>query len=477
MNCYTRPITVLLLTLSVRAATAQLVFDDGGQHVLQGDVGSVDVFVGNESQLQVEAISGYPTIDVDNGGVEVDGGIVNRIRLNNGQAFVNGFVGIHAADKGVLQTIEAQGSSAIEIRGDAEGIKFGPYPPLDANPTGVTLDDTSILRIDGGLVSGRTAIEASGSSVTTFTNGFAENNPFDFGIGPAVILRDNASFHFSGGELRAAKVTVEMHGASRFEMTGGTLWSESPDEGQSAITLYDDSQAVLSGGETRIRNELIFHKPFPNLFDVRNNAMLTVNSGRYVCDVNITPTCIAGRDDANLIINEGDFRYHVDLFPPDPDADEFSLINVGGHSKTQVNGGEHIAQVTLDNHFYDATAVVRVALTQEDAMLEIRGGDFDVRFVDANQQLPVQHIEATDRSSVTLYGRFNYPSGAIGDLSGTITGTLADGSPIEWNFLREPTATIVVVPEASSGAMALVASLILAARFQRGPCTAKGETN
>jgi hypothetical protein len=52
-------------------------------------------------------------------------------------------------------------------------------------------------------------------------------------------------------------------------------------------------------------------------------------------------------------------------------------------------------------------------------------------------------------------------------LSGTITGELADGSPIEWNFLRDPTATIVLVPEASSGVMILVSAIILIAGHRK----------
>jgi len=59
-------------------------------------------------------------------------------------------------------------------------------------------------------------------------------------------------------------------------------------------------------------------------------------------------------------------------------------------------------------------------------------------------------LYAFDDAAVDLYGTaFNYPAGPIGDLIGTLTGTLADGSSINSDFEQEGPGQIVlhVVPE------------------------------
>ena len=73
------------------------------------------------------------------------------------------------------------------------------------------------------------------------------------------------------------------------------------------------------------------------------------------------------------------------------------------------------------------------------ANMEISGGDFG------------GSLFALDSADVAIFGEgFNFPNGEIMDITGTITGTLADGTVLDLDFGRASTATIRLVPEPST---------------------------
>ena len=66
-------------------------------------------------------------------------------------------------------------------------------------------------------------------------------------------------------------------------------------------------------------------------------------------------------------------------------------------------------------------------MANDDSTATISGGEF-INRVD---------LVANDRSSIVLIGStFNYPFGPISDTSGTITGTLSDGSSVGLDCTR-----------------------------------------
>ena len=84
----------------------------------------------------------------------------------------------------------------------------------------------------------------------------------------------------------------------------------------------------------------------------------------------------------------------------------------------------------------------------DDGTLNISGGDI------------TSGIIALNDSSVTIFGTgFNLPLGDILGLQGTLTGTLADGSPLNVNFGRASSARITLVPDPST-ALLLAAGLV-----------------
>ncbi len=71
-----------------------------------------------------------------------------------------------------------------------------------------------------------------------------------------------------------------------------------------------------------------------------------------------------------------------------------------------------------------------------------------------------EFLTANDASTVTFVGSgFNYPYGEIPDGSGSLTGTLANGDPIDVWFDVDGDASIVLaVPEPSSIALLATAA-------------------
>ena len=75
-------------------------------------------------------------------------------------------------------------------------------------------------------------------------------------------------------------------------------------------------------------------------------------------------------------------------------------------------------------------------------------------------------------TTITIAGSgFNFPYGPIGPTSGTLVGTLLDGSPINLTFSRPDAGKIILVPEPSGamlGAMSFLCVLSLIRRSTHG---------
>ncbi len=104
------------------------------------------------------------------------------------------------------------------------------------------------------------------------------------------------------------------------------------------------------------------------------------------------------------------------------------------------------------------------------SQLNITGGQIDSR-----SQFDA-HIFAAQDSRVTIHGsNFNFPMfEPIELLEGEITGTLADGSSMDWRFRRAPTATITLVPEPSSQLFGLLGALGLLLRRRGARLVVRG---
>jgi hypothetical protein len=69
---------------------------------------------------------------------------------------------------------------------------------------------------------------------------------------------------------------------------------------------------------------------------------------------------------------------------------------------------------------------------------------------------------------ITISGSgFNFPFGDLVPLSGTLTGVLSDGTPLNVNFGRASTATITLIPEPTTGLFVVGGLVGMAASSRR----------
>jgi hypothetical protein len=83
-----------------------------------------------------------------------------------------------------------------------------------------------------------------------------------------------------------------------------------------------------------------------------------------------------------------------------------------------------------------------------DGMINIYGGSI------------VADLQAVDSSVITVFGSdFNFPYGDIGTTTGTLAGTLADGTPINASFARATTSRITLACSSVGGLSRSTATL------------------
>jgi hypothetical protein len=130
------------------------------------------------------------------------------------------------------------------------------------------------------------------------------------------------------------------------------------------------------------------------------------------------------------------------------------FADAAGTSQLTIDGGTYRV-LSEDNLIPAKTAIAHAS---DSATISLRGGSFELPAGESSV-----HLNAANTSTIYVYGdEFNFPFGPIADLNGTLIGQLLDGNSIDWSFLRDTTAQIVLVPEpyalvlSLSGAMALL---------------------
>jgi hypothetical protein len=153
---------------------------------------------------------------------------------------------------------------------------------------------------------------------------------------------------------------------------------------------------------------------------VRGNAELLIEGGAITVETegDLGGTGIALSDDATLKMRGGLLRVG-----DEPNSGFPWGMILSGHARAEISGGQ----------------LVTTGLGPVDLFL---GGN----------------------SQVTLVGSdFNFPRDEPLPESGTITGILQDGTPFSYCFIRrDPTATILLVPEPQGVALACCALLVVA---------------
>jgi hypothetical protein len=116
-----------------------------------------------------------------------------------------------------------------------------------------------------------------------------------------------------------------------------------------------------------------------------------------------------------------------------------------GNSQIRIDGGA-FSVLSEDNLI---PSMIQIAHASDSATISIRGGTSDLP--GDMSSASVVHLNSLDQATINVYGTgFNHPYGPLVDLEGTLTGQLDDGSAIEWRFVRDSTARIVLIPEPTS---------------------------
>jgi hypothetical protein len=166
--------------------------------------------------------------------------------------------------------------------------------------------------------------------------------------------------------------------------------------------------------------------------------------------INVNPDMSSGR----IYIGHGIFSYnysHIAVYGGEiTPAGDFSAIYTADYSTATITGGNIKGTVmAINNSKIDISGGV------------IHGG-IHPGFLRAeeNGEIVLSGAEGTfgaelhswNAGKIIIHGsNFNYPIGPITDLSGTLTGTLLDGSVINSTFYRitgnTPTGSIILIPE------------------------------
>jgi hypothetical protein len=168
------------------------------------------------------------------------------------------------------------------------------------------------------------------------------------------------------------------------------------------------------------------------------------------------PALFAATGTSLLQVDQGTYELNVSATSDTP----WSVFTADAAAELRVDAGSFRL-----SYGEDVTTATAVGLLAEDqSRTEINGGRFEFEVGDST----IRHLDVRDEAIVTLFGSgFNYPLfEPLRPLKGRITGTLHDGSPVDWRFQRGPTATILLVPEPTS-VLILVTSVIGLAHIQR----------
>lgn len=142
-------------------------------------------------------------------------------------------------------------------------------------------------------------------------------------------------------------------------------------------------------------------------------------------------------------------------------------LRVAGAEVTVVLGAE-IGSLQLDSGSLTMLGgTVNGTVISDTPTLFIRGGTIGGELVSADFSPNIEisggqllgTLRVIDNATLTVVGRdFNYPIGEISDLTGTLTGTLANGDPLSISFQRSEFASLVIrVPEPTGAAMLVIA--------------------
>jgi hypothetical protein len=234
---------------------------------------------------------------------------------------------------------------------------------------------------------------------------------------------------------------------STVNISGGTFKATETGKGHNfIIQMFDNSTGTIGGTAELIGTEN--SNGFETSIDLHGNASLTV-SGGSISHTSLSPNgspLFKTADSSTLEVSDGTFFL-------DSDNQNLNVFDVEGQSVASITGGEVTA--------LDTTGEKRLAQLNNDGKLNVSGGKFPTGL-----DIIFSH-DSTDQANVTIYGSdfvldgSPIGLGSISQISGTLSGTLADGNLFEFNFNQQN-------PDTSQEAGALIVNRIMLAEAAAG---------
>jgi len=412
------------------AAIAQVVFDDGGTHTVPGDPAFTDgqhISLESASSLVIQAdaeVTGATDTHHQStiGGIGVDGQAGTSVLQQGGQ--VTGGLGNTAGSAQSLSAIFAEGGPGIRTEGTYEGV-------------------SGVLTGGFGM-----AASATGGAISV------SNSVTAIG-GAGLFLAAGASAILSGVEVLGGDAD-----ADRAQV-------ENIAQGGAALALEECGPVVVTSGAftggTGTGNASIINTASPTghggaAIDVMGSSSLTIDGGTFRGGVGATfviflpapATGIGGAalriaGPSNVTINDGAFlsgsSIGVTIPPVAPVLESDGAIHIVGDAspgdlQLTINGGSF-------GGFGYALQTVGTRPNAGESRIDIHGGDF------ANNSGDGLSLGNSDIVT-TIYGSdfeidgTPVATGPVAPITGTLSGTLADGSPFEWEFERQIDAALLL---------------------------------
>ena len=426
---------VVLMTLAPRLTVARIVLDDGGQHLITEELDPEVVSVDNSTKLTLSGSVRMEIATPFNGEIyEGNNGVVDV--LSASQLTVDGGQ-IRASLEFVPHAVFLSESSASINSAELSGgisAKDSQLHVTAGRVVGIQLGDNASMSLESS-----TANIKSAELVGVI---FAENSQLHITAGKVKGFDPNfgvtSSMRLDSTKLIAADAEIEgpvrLMGSSVGQMMGGSMSSGLPDFEAIALSLSDESTFELASGIISASN-----------FDFGAVAVQTAGNARFVMNDGalstngmheITTQGVLSDDNSLVEIHDGSLTVQ---------SLASTLLFAKGSSRMTITGLE--AVVRQQPHVLGPQRHVGYRAT-ENAHIEISGGSM-------SGEEPFLEVLAEDEGTVTIVGSdFNYPLfNSIQDTTGTITGRLRDGNEFSWDFERDPTATIVLVPEPTGVSM------------------------
>ncbi len=278
-------------------------------------------------------------------------------------------------------------------------------------------------------------------------------------IGFGIRAEEDSNVNIVGGSYGGSLVTADVSTAAiRGGALEGSIYAE--DLGEIHIRGYRFSLPLgeIEAQGTSITGILEDDTAFDITATRDLDARVVLESGTAVIANGVANVINAENDyyDASVVVRDGagDAQTQVTVVEG---GSVGSQLRAEGHSNVVVEGG-----------------TVHSLLADDDTTVAIHGGAIPSGTVAIGASLLVidggtisNIVAASGTATLRLVGSgFNHPDGPIAGESGTITGTLADATPISVSFVRATTATIEL-PEPGAASLACVAAMALAALRKR----------